>query len=39
MKKVFDVGISFWRLAHDSKLVYKAECKKVISTKTIKRSL
>tara|TARA_R110002020_G_scaffold142190_3_gene314225 strand:- start:310 stop:534 length:225 start_codon:yes stop_codon:yes gene_type:complete len=39
MKKVFNVGVSFWRLAHDSKLVYKAECKKVISTKTIKRSL
>ena len=39
MKKVFDVGISFWRLAHDSKLVYKAECKQVISTKTIKGSL
>ena len=39
MKKVFDVGVSFWRLAHDSQIVYKGQCKQVVSTKKIKRSL
>ena len=39
MKKVFDVGISFWRLAHDSQIVYKGQCKHVVSTKKIKRSM
>ena len=39
MKKVFDVGISFWRLAHDSQIVYKGQCKHVVSTKKINGSL
>ena len=39
MKKVFDVGVSFWRLAHDSQIVYKGQCKQVVSTKKINGSL
>jgi hypothetical protein len=38
MKKVFDVGISFWRLAHDSQIVYKGQCKQVVPIKKIERS-
>ena len=39
MKRVFDVGVSFFRLAHKSQIDYDAECKKVVSSKSIKRSL
>ena len=39
MKKVFDVGISSWRLAHESQIVYKGQCKQVVSTKKINGSL
>ena len=39
MKKVFDVGVSFFRLAHKSDIQYEGTCKKVKEPKFIKRSL
>ena len=38
-KKVFDVGISFFRLANGSQIDYSGSCKEKVDSKIIKRSL
>ena len=39
MKKVFDVGVSFFRLAHKSQINYEGKCNKKQQFITKKRSL
>jgi len=39
VKKVFDVGVSFFRLANKSDIQYEGTCKKIKEPKLIKRSL
>jgi hypothetical protein len=38
-KKVFDVGVSFFRLANGGEIDYSGNCKEVVTSKTIKRSM
>ena len=35
MKKFFDVGVSFLRLAHEHNINYEGQCKKIVSSKEI----
>ena len=41
MKKFFDVGVSFLRLAHEHDINYEGQCKELVSSKEIhnRRSL
>ena len=41
MKKFFDVGVSFLRLAHEYNINYEGQCKEIVSSKEIhnRRSL
>jgi len=41
MKKFFDVGVSFLRLAHEHGINYEGQCKELVSSKEIhnRRSL
>ena len=39
MKRVFDVGVSFFRLAHESQINYEGKCRKKQWLITKKRSL
>ncbi len=36
MKKFFDVGVSFFRLAHKQNINYQGQCKEVVSSKSIR---
>ena len=35
LKKFFDVGVSFLRLAHEHNINYEGQCKKIVSSKAI----
>ena len=35
MKKLFDVGVSFLRLAQEHNINYEGQCKKIVSSKEI----
>ena len=41
IKKMFDVGVTFLRLAHENNINYEGQCKEIVSSKEIhnKRSL
>ena len=39
MKKVVDVGVSFFRLANGGEINYSGSCKKVVASKNVKGSL
>ena len=39
MKKVFDVGVSFFRLANGGEINYSGSCKEVVTSKNVKRSV
>ena len=39
MKKFFDVGVSFLRLAHEQNINYEGQCKKLVSSKEIHNKL
>ena len=36
MKKFFDVGVSFLRLAHEHDINYEGQCKELVSSKEIR---
>ena len=38
LKKFFDVGVSFLRLAHEHNINYEGQCKKIVSSKEIHNS-
>ena len=41
IKKMFDVGVTFLRLAHENNINYEGQCKEIVSSKEIhnRRSL